>query len=242
MEDSMNKLIRQVESGNFESLDNRASKDVSLSERGEGGKAPEAANFTLQVRRKTFVVIAGALPFAMFGASVAINGYRRLITQLIPVGVTLVIVQRGEYNVSPENVNFVYTTGAGGFEIVSITCPQTPYPQLLDSTITDNFKASKIRYSLTEVGGSAVSQYSQAVTVWRTTMFGRASFDTLDLTTYRKPNDFQSGIVDVEGSINIDKEMCITHQVINNPTPFTDFGFNWSMFVEKYYRQTAQGL
>ena len=242
MEDSLNKLIRSVDSGNFDSLDNRGSKDVNLSERGQGG-ATEAANFTLQVRRHVQTTpIVGALPFAMFGASVAINGYRRLITSLIPVGVNLALVARGEFNLAPENVIFYYYTFGGQNEQILVSCPQTPYPQLLDSTITDNFKASKIRYSLTEVGGNAVAQYSQPVTIWRTTMFGRNTSDTLDLTTYRKPNDFQSGIVDVEGSINIDKEMALTHLIINNPTVGVDFGFNWSMFVEKYYRQTAQGL
>lgn len=241
--DKLNKLMNQIGNMDFDSLDNRASKDVDLSERGQGGKT-EAANFTLSIRRSIFgggfpLLSTAPLPFAIFGSSQAINGYRRLLNGIIPPTVTLVQVFRGEYNSYPESVVFVYSDAAGQ-EQIEVQCPQVPYPQLLEAAYTDNFKASKLRYTLSDA--TQVSQYTQPFAIYRTTMFGRQTNDTLDVATYRKPNDFQQGIVDLEGSINIDKEIAIVSAIIRTTTPNVPFGFNLSMFVEKYYRQTAQGL
>lgn len=242
---ALNQLIRSVENGNFdnleENLDNRGSSDINLGERGQG-KQTDAANFTLIIRRVVVTALGAAfnLPFAMFGSSAAINGYRRLLAPVIPAGVTLVFVQRGEYNNAPESVRFFYTDGVGGSEYIDVSCPQTPYPQLLEAAYTDNFKASKLRYKITDA--TAQAQFAQSLTIWRTSMFGRNTFDTLDLSTYEKPNDFKTTIVDIEGTLNIDKEMCLTHFIVPNPNPAVQFGVNLSMFVEKYYRQTAQGL
>lgn len=248
--DKLNKLMNQIGNMDFssfdslDSLDNRASKDVDLSERGKSGKT-EAANFTLAVTRVSNIATgpsyAGPLPFAMFGSSQAINGYRRLLNGLIPTGVTLNAVLRGEYNGQPEAVVFWYLNPTTlGQDYIRVTCPQVPYPQLLEAAYTDNFKASKLRYTLTDP--TQVQQYNQPFNIYRTSMFGRQTSDSLDVATYRKPNDFQQGIVDLEGSLNIDKEIAIVSAIVLTTTPLVPFGFNLSMFVEKYYRQTAQGL
>lgn len=193
-----------------------------------------AANFGLTVKRNT-AAIAFPLPFAMFGAQDYVNGYRNTLTgQLLPAGVTLVSVTGGEVSGKPNRVDFTYTDGVNS-DVVEVTSSTYPYPSLLNSTSVDLLRMSKIRMELSD--STQAAQFRQDIQTVSNSPFGKGSTNKISATAFRRPDQFQAGIVDLDAVFEIDKETSIVSSIL----PKAGFEVTYNSFVEKFYRQITKG-
>ena len=194
-----------------------------------------AAQLKLTVTRVTANIVDAPLPFAMFGAQDYVNGYRNTLTgQLLPAGVTLVSVTGGEVSGKPNRVDFTYTDGVNS-DVVEVTSSTYPYPSLLNSTSVDLLRMSKIRMELSD--NTQAAQFRQDIQTVSNSPFGKGSTNKISATAFRRPDQFQAGIVDLDAVFEIDKETSIVSSIL----PVAGFEVTFNSFVEKFYRQITKG-
>ena len=171
------------------------------------------AGFTIVVERKT-ANIAQNLPVPIFGPVDRQAGYSAILGQLLPSGVTVKGMAYGiDSGISKSNILEInYTNGAADDTIV-VSCAQNPYPVVLESIRTDLMRMNGVRLSLSN--SSLVSQFDQQFNVYKRTLAGRTTSDSLTPNMFKDPQNFQNGIVDVKKQITIDKETTIVTGMIN---------------------------
>lgn len=194
-----------------------------------------AAQFDITITRLTHA-INQSLPVAIFAPQELENGYREMLAPYIPTGVTLTAVNYSELDSKPTQVDFVYTSGNDS-DTLEVRCVQYPYPSFLKSAITDKFRASKMRYSLSDA--TILSQFSEVFNIRQASMFGKTTTNKISVGANKDPRQYQNGIIDIDGAYPIDKE---TGFVIGICDPgANNFRVTLSMFIEKFQRQTAAG-
>lgn len=193
-----------------------------------------AAQFNIIVTRPT-AAIALDLPFAVFGKIASLNGYRQALNGMIPAGVVLTSVEIGEVDGQPNAALFTYTQGAN-VDTILVEADTYPYPSLLDSTVTDTMRLSKIRMELSDE--TQARQFRQRISTDVANMFGRSNGNSMNATSFRAPTDFQRGIVDIQARVDIDKETSLISKIIN----VAAFSVTWAMFVSRFDRRTSKGL
>lgn len=193
-----------------------------------------AAQFDIVITRNS-ANIAETLPVVLFDPQDAANGYRAIVSGLLPAGTVLTSVRYGENLSQPNALRFTYTKGVD-VDTIDVTCPQYPYPALLNSAITDLLRLSKIRYSISDT--AQLSQFSNGHAIVQRTMFGKKSENALSIGAYKRPDQFQTGIIDVDGVFELDKETGILLSI----NASAGFSVTISSFVEKFYRQSAKGF
>jgi hypothetical protein len=206
---------------------------VAMSNNQQPGNVLAAASFGITVTRVT-ATIAQPLPFAIFGQQDYQNGYRNVIGGLLPTGVTLSTVRGGEVNGLANQVEFTYTQGANT-DIVRVTSDTYPYPSLLESSGTDLLRMSKIRMELSDA--TQANQFRQEMQSFSNSPFGKGTSNKISPTSFRTPQQFQTGIVDLDLVIDIDKETALYGRILN----VTNFSVTFNSFVEKFYRQITMG-
>jgi len=211
----------------------RANGGQGLQMVGGKGMPRAAAQFDLVVTRDS-ANIAGALPFVLFGAQDAENGYRQVIDNLTG-GTVLTRVRYGENAGFPSSLVFTFTNAAF-VDTVTVTCNQFPYPSFLAAMGTDMFKMSKIRYSLSDA--SQLTQFNQSFEFKVRSMFGKKSADSVSIGAYKDPRQYQNGIIDVDGIFDMDKETSILSSIIG----VAGFSVTISAFIEKFFRQNAKDM
>jgi hypothetical protein len=195
-----------------------------------GGKL-DRAQFDLNVRRLTNA-IAQPVPIALFGTTHLRSGYSQF---LIPgVGTTVVVV--GGLNTptagTTDRIRFTFTNGAN-VDIVEVTCNQVPYPVFLEALGADIFRISNVRYDITNTAD--VIQFAQSHKFTSKSLFGKLSEDDITIAAYKKPEQFQPGIVDIPIAANIDKETMLILNVTDVATAYP-FNFQLHVFVEKFQK------
>jgi len=203
----------------------------------------EAAQFDIIVARDS-VNINEFLPFPVFGISSLQAGLQQDIAGFLPAGVSLVAIKFG--------INFSAAAGAtltnllgdsqklilqflagAALDTITVTCSSTAYPQFVASTYSDVFRLTKIRYAISNVAITA--QYSQQLTFQRKTIFGKLVQNTLTPSAFRKPDDFQTGIVDIDINADVDKETTIWSKISNT----AGFSITLSVFVSRVSKFSA---
>ena len=172
-----------------------------------------AAQITINVRRVT-ANIAQALPYVIFGAGMASNGYRRLIGGLLTGGTVLTSVEVGESDGEPEALVLTYTNGVD-VDRVEVTCNAAPYPEVLESTITDQLYLDRVRLRISNP--TLQAQFDSDIFVPVRNMWGTQNSRTFSPGAFISPEQFREGIVDVNLGINIDKETAIQSLIIAQP-------------------------
>lgn len=198
------------------------------------GNVQAAAQFDITAKRIT-ANIASALPVPFFGALDLENGFTNLLN--LPAGVTLSDMNIGTTKgvAFANKLELEFTDGVGT-DTVEITSSTYFYPSLLKSTITDLLKLSKMRYSISDT--TQIAQFSQSLNVVSRSMFGKVNSNNISVGAFKQPNQFQQGIIDIDGEIEVDKETSIQTAII----PVVGFSFTLSMWVEKFFRQNAKGF
>lgn len=203
-----------------------------------------AAQFDILIKRVTNdIVVSGnkqALPIALFGASQIASAYRLQLLPLVPAGVTIQQVAFGNQAgfTNSEKVIFFFTDGVHT-DSVQITCQQVEYSNFIQAMQgNDMFKLSKIRMTLNDTSSLGLDQFSNAIQIVRKSLFGKLEQDSINPASYKKPEQFQSGIVDLKATIDVDKETSLLMLI----QPILGFQVTLSAFVEKYNKRTSAAL
>jgi hypothetical protein len=207
---------------------------VGMSAQQASGNVLSAANFGITVKRVT-ADLAVPLPFVLFGQQDSKNGYRQLLGGLLPAGITLTSVDIGEDAGQPDKAVFSYTDGTDT-DTVEVTCGTYPYPSLLEASGSDQMRMSKIRLELSDSTKGA--QFREDIRTKSNSPFGKNTENSINATAFRRPDQFQNGIVDLDAIFDIDKETSVISKIL----PVVGFEYTWNSFVEKFIRSNIRGL
>lgn len=106
-----------------------------------------------------------------------------------------------------------FVAGAAGTTVTAeiiVRCPNVPYTSLLAALNSDMMTLNMIRYV---VPVAAVAQLGQQITLIKSSMFGKASQDTLDPQTFITPGTFQPQIADIPITLPIDKNFVAATEI-----------------------------
>jgi hypothetical protein len=174
----------------------------------------ERANFAIQVTRLT-ADITEDLPYVIFGKSFIQAGYGEILS--VPSGVTLSVKYGITQNLTDtignyQKVQLVYNDGANTDIVEIVSKGASSYPALLEALASDVFSVSNLRQSISPA--TSTSQFSTNLAVVSKSIFGKSSTNQLNVDSYKKPEQFQSGIIDIPLSANIDKETAFVGALI----------------------------
>lgn len=194
-----------------------------------------AAQFDVKVTRNSGN-INRVLPVALFGAIDYEGNYSAVLGTYLPSGVTVAVAK------TSGNMVFTYTEGAA-VDTITVTCSQVAYNSFLQATITDVMTVRAIRYTLTD--NTQLTNFDNIFAVVKRSLYGSDKRDNISVTSYREPNQFQSGIIDIgdvkNGSSNvtsIDKETSIVVGM-NDLGASGAFTATLSLFVNSYNKLNA---
>jgi len=201
-----------------------------LASQSQGVKNPNTnnlANFNIQVTRPTRAIVGVSLPFVLFGYQEEVNLYKSLINSILPAGVTFT-----SYTTNGINSTFTYTQGANVDTIV-VSCKEYPYVPLVYASSVNRFEVAYMRYRLSVT--TQIAQYDEAFTFVKRNMFGITETNPINIGSYQKPEDYNTGIVNVPVAYNVGKSKSITHSIIDSGA--ANFSITISMFVSKVVTQ-----
>ena len=211
-----------------------ASKNVAVMGNG-ADKYGAAAQFDIRVTRNTGA-INRVLPVALFGAIDFEGNYSAVLGTYLPSAVTYTVAKSGG------NMVFTYTEGAAT-DTITVTCSQVAYNSFLQSTITDVMSVRAIRYTLTDT--TQLSNFDNLFAVVKRSLYGSDKRDNISVTSYREPNQFQSGIIDIgdvknggSNVLTIDKETSVVIGM-NDTLASGAFTATLSLFVNSYNKLNA---
>lgn len=210
----------------------RANGGQGIKVLGGGMNTPSfSAQFDIKVRRVTNNIAGVALPFVIFAQLDAKNGFRQIMNN-IPAGITLTSVDCGESDGAPDKMIFTFTNANGLVDTVEVTCSQYPYPSFLEAMATNKFRASKVRYGISDIAQQ--SQFNNQFLITTRSMFGKTTTDSISISSFKDPNQQQTGLIDVDGEFGFDRETGIL-STINGVALFEA---NLSMFIEAFEKNT----
>jgi|WetSurMetagenome_2_1015567.scaffolds.fasta_scaffold02016_11 hypothetical protein len=197
--------------------------------------------------------LKNSLPVFLFGQSDFKAGYANL-KKIYPVNSNWVagkpfIYGAGTSEVTPAmdvtvlaqliqgDMVFPFTSalpGAGttSLALVIVRCTQVAYGTLLESLSSDRFVLNMVRYVIPDV--TLIAQYSNQIGIFRQSLFGRGTTDYLSPNSSKKPEQQQSGIIDIPLKKGFDKE-----SALGMYTNYDAIELSWSIFVWSVKKMTA---
>ena len=191
----------------------------------------DKAQFDIIVTRQTGD-ITQPLQCAIFGGMYFQSAYAGLVQ---PATGGSLVVTGGINSAVPTAVRFAHTVGANTDQI-DISCNQTNYPSFLQATTNDLFKISNIRYTITDQLNTI--QFSQLFQFNNKTLFGKAGQNSVSVGAYKKPEQFQAGIIDIPVNAIIDKGTMIVMNMSHLAAAFP-FTVQLSIFVQRFDKYDA---
>ena len=161
----------------------------------------DKAQFDIQIQRLT-ANIAQSLEVPIFGATHDISGYVGVIN---PATGGSFSVAYGTNNALPNALRITHVVGAGT-DIIQVTCNQLPYPAFLEAMRTDMFRVSNIRYSINDTSANGLTQFSEIFEFRTKSLFGKADQNPISVLSFKKPENFQAGIIDLPVDVDIWKD------------------------------------
>lgn len=111
-----------------------------------------------------------------------------------------------------------------GFVIVR--CTQVGYGTLLDSLNSDRFIMNMVRYIMADTSSIGLAQYNNNIFIMKQSLFGKFDSDFVSPTSFKMPEQFQPGIIDVPIKKGIDKQVALGTYINYDATDV-----QWSLFV-----------
>lgn len=186
--------------------------------------------------------IEDTLPFVIFGQSQKASGYKSIIAEAIPAGITLVVTG-GFGSATPDKIVFTYTrTSDGAISTLTVSCPQTAYTSLLDATTTDMLVMKKVRYRINNLGtnNANTAQFTTEFKGIIKSLFGSENRNDVPLAAAENPGDFKSNIIDVNQNLEVDKDTAYRLGMIY--VSGGGFQVTLSSFVEHFRKYNAKGV
>lgn len=163
-----------------------------------------AATFTIQAKRITNTIPA-ALPVPIFGYLGIENSYVDFTGSFLPPNTVLEVTFDGTSGTLGNRVNLTYTQGAAS-DVVELTCNEINYKAFLKATGITKMVVNKIRYDISDT--TKVNQFSQNFQVSAKDLMGKFSSENITPSNFKSPEQFQSGIVDLDINVQIKPEAC----------------------------------
>lgn len=110
---------------------------------------------------------------------------------------------------------------------VIVRCTQVGYGTLLDALNSDRFIMNMIRYIISDTTAVGLAQYNNNIQIFKQSLFGKFDSDFVSPNSFKLPEQFQSGIIDIPLTKGIDKQVALATYI--NPDVLTT---QWSLFVE----------
>lgn len=192
---------------------------IHPNQKGTGDKA----QFDIVISRAT-ANIAQNLECMIFGAQHLDGGYQNGMVN--PASGGSVVVTGGIWNTLPTTVRFAHTVGANT-DNINISCNQVNYPSFLKASLNATYRISNIRYTLTDP--TQLAQFSTPFEVRTKSLFGKADQNPISVTSFKKPEQFQAGILDIPVEVIVDAETGIMVSMTNLVCTIT-----LSVFVERF--------
>lgn len=177
------------------------------------------------------------LPFILFAQMHVYSNYQQMINQYLPAGVTLESIAF----FATGAVAFKFTTGgaAPNVDYVYVTCNQVPYSTFLAATASDMLVVEKNRYSIADTAYRI--NYDKGYKLTKKGIFGKFEEEDITVNSYINPQQFQSGIIDVDVIFGIDKERGLLHFMAPNPAgAAAPISVQFSMFVSAFRKDNIQ--
>jgi hypothetical protein len=105
-----------------------------------------------------------------------------------------------------------------------VRSPLVPYGTLLDALNSDRFVINMIRYNIPNV--TLIAQYNNNIGLFKLSLFGKNDADYISPNSYKKPEQFQNGFIDIPLKYGIDKQKALGMYVNTACVDLT-----WSIFV-----------
>jgi hypothetical protein len=116
--------------------------------------------------------------------------------------------------------------------LVVIRCTQVPYGTLLEALSSDRFVMNMIRYVIPDL--TTVAQYSNNIGIFKETLFGKIDSDYVSPNSFKKPEQLQTGIIDIPLKKGIDKSIALATYV-----NYLCIELSWSIFVNAVRKLSA---
>jgi hypothetical protein len=170
------------------------------------GRGPVSAIFDLKIKRVT-ANIEETLPVPIFGPFDLASKYASVIGPL-PSGVSLVGVDSGKIAGGEKIVTLTYRDNAStpNQDTVVISINQYEYPSFLEALKTSRFIVSRARYEVAETSATGLQMLSTQFQSINRSMFGKKVENDIPLSGAKNPYQQQNGIVDIEGTFDIDAQ------------------------------------
>lgn len=118
------------------------------------------------------------------------------------------------------------TVGATNYvALVILRTTQVAYATLLDAQSSDRFEINMIRYVISDT--SLIAQFTNQINMNRLSLFGRTDRDFVSPNSFKMPEQFQNGIIDVPIKKRIDKQVTLASYLNYDAT-----AISWSIFCQ----------
>jgi hypothetical protein len=217
-------------------------KSNPVSFRGDKNTPGAAAILDFKVTRNQ-IATGETVPVVLFGGAMLMDRYTGALgaANAVPSAITaktVILNPLQNDTVAPNSDGrfgfFGYTKGANT-DYSTVECQQVPYAQFLAGTMTDAFRLTRLRFTLTDTSAAGLAQLNQTLQYVQISSFGTRKSINVPLGSMKSPQNFQSGIVDIPVTLEFDKESCLIIPVIPVLTTFTV-----TAFIEKIAKLNAQ--
>jgi hypothetical protein len=139
------------------------------------------------------------------------------------------VLQRGDLVIP-----YYYDAGATTYvALMIVRCTQVGYGTLLDSLNSDMFIQNMVRYIMSDTTAVGLAQYNNNIYVMRQSLFGKFDSDFVSPNSFKMPEQFQAGIIDVPIKKAVDKSVALATYV-----NYDAVTVQWSLFVEYVQKQS----
>lgn len=105
-----------------------------------------------------------------------------------------------------------------------VRCGNVAYGTLLDSANSDRYIMNGIRYVIDDT--TQLTQFTNQIGLFDLSLFGKFDSDRVSPNSFKKPEQFQNGIIDIPIEYGIDK-----HKAMAFYNQFSNLDQSWSVFV-----------
>jgi hypothetical protein len=228
--DLYNKVMSQAGSMRKMSLAPRRGTNVPALGRVEIGGSKNtpsaAATFTFKVKRVSDN-INHVLPLPIFGYLGQNNSFADFVNPLMPTNVSLAVTYQAN-----GDIYFTYTnTVDGDSDNIIVTCNEIAYRTFLEATGITKMVVNKVRYDISDV--TKLSQFSNNFLIAAKDLMGKYSSENVTPSTFKSPEQYQSGIVDLDIKAQIKPETCFVLGMGTNGANFTVTLTNFVSILDK---------
>lgn len=110
--------------------------------------------------------------------------------------------------------------------LVIVRCSNVAYGTLLFASNSDRFVLNRIRYVQNDTSAAGLTQYNNAIYWFKQSLFGKFDQDSISPTSQKQPTQFQTGIIDLPITKEINKEVSFGSYI-----NYDAVSLQWSIFV-----------